>query len=63
MFQDTYTQLFFDNLKRALIIVTPWQNNRDTNEHYRKGWNDCVKDIKQKRTKLLKELEKRVPTK
>lgn len=51
-------QEYLTLVKQITTVVIPWKNNIIENDDYRNGWNDCVKEARKNRKRLLQSLEK-----
>jgi hypothetical protein len=51
------TSDFIDNIRKTVILVTPWLSSGDNSEEYTRGWNDCVKEMRKRRVKYIKSLK------
>lgn len=53
-----YRKSFLEELKTVKRIITPWRIKvLDFSPEYKRGWNDCIKQLNKNYKTLIKKLE------
>ena len=50
------TNDFIENIRKTIILVTPWLSSGDNSDEYTRGWNDCVKEMRKRRVDYIKSM-------